>query len=166
MKSARVAVHNPIAAKATQSNWKLQELIDEAVQSLLAEYKSNGQVKSASTLFGKDGSRLTLTLEDSFAENSPNTALFKFWEIFRITRWTGFSTIRVSAVLDQHVCVAVHVDRKEALVIFVLDDVNKELALVTRMNVPFGDAGIDLARPTKWQGRTTTVPVYNLFTDP
>jgi hypothetical protein len=163
MNTARVAIRNSIAPKATKSDCKLQELIDEAAQSLLVQYNNDGQVKSESTLFGTDGSRLTLSLETSVAAKPPNIALMNSWEVFRTTGWTGFSTIRVSAFLLEYVCVAVHVDGQEALLLFVLDDANKELALVTRMNVLFGGVGLNLATPSKWRGRTTTVPILDLL---
>jgi hypothetical protein len=163
MKTARPAIPNSIAPQARTSNYKLQEPIDEATQSLLVQYNNDGQVKSESTLFGADGSRLTLSLETSIAAKPPNSALLNSWQVFRTTGWTGFSTIRVSAFLKEYVCVAVHVDGEEALLLFVLDDANKELALVTRMNVLFGAIGLNLASPSKWRGRTTTVPILNLL---
>jgi hypothetical protein len=38
MNTARVAIRNSIAPKATKLDCKLQELIDEAAQSLLVQY--------------------------------------------------------------------------------------------------------------------------------
>lgn len=129
-----------------------QHYLDIGSNRLQRQYRDGSEVKSEGTVFLQSGEIHTFPISHEFIHyNCPDVI-------------ACFAIISVNWQSNQFIYVDGRELRKKALSLFLLDkktgDPMSDMVLVTQIDGPPGRDKFKYARPSNWQGRTTTLPIW------